>query len=204
MPTNNFYNRVRFQATTSGTGAFTAGSAIQGFRAPTVVPDGGPVSYTAEYIDGSGNIVAWETGHGVWHSGANNMTRDTPLEGSAATPVNFSSPPIVWLDALAQDIGQRQRSATASPIVISDTDDIICCDVTGAVSCALPAAATRAGRPLLFKDAAGKFGAGNLTITPNGTEKIDGLSSVVLGTNYQFIRLRPFSDGVHSGWLIES
>src|SRR5262252_4975741 len=100
----NFYNRVRFQSSTSGTGAFGAGAAITGFRAPSVAADGAPVSYTAELTDASGNITGWETGHGTWHSGAANVTRDTPLQGSAALPVNFATAPVVWFDLLAEDI----------------------------------------------------------------------------------------------------
>jgi hypothetical protein len=100
--TSAFYNRVRFAATSSGTGAFTAGAAMPGYRAPSVMPDGATVSYTAEASDGT-----WETGHGTWHA-AGNLSRDTPLEGSSATPVNFSLLPIVWVDALAQDFSYVQ------------------------------------------------------------------------------------------------
>jgi hypothetical protein len=96
-----------------------------------------------------------------------------------------------------------QRSVTASPIVIGAGDEIINCNITGAATCALPASATRSGKALSFKDVAGKFAAGNLTLTPNGAERIDGLATLALATNYQYLRLRPYNDGVNSGWAIE-
>jgi hypothetical protein len=209
MALSVFFNRVRFQATTTGTGAFGAGAAIAGFRAPTVMTDGTAVSYTAETTDlVTGGILQWETGHGVWHTAANNITRDAPLEGSAATPVSFTQTPIVWLDLLAQDLvaftTQVQRSVTTSPITVATSDDIINCNITsGSPTCTLPAAATRSGDPIKFKDVGGQFAAHPLTITPNGVERIDGLASLTLSTNYQYLCLRPFNDGVNSGWLIE-
>lgn len=97
-----------------------------------------------------------------------------------------------------------QRSVTASPITIAAGDAIINCNITGAGTCALPASSTRNGRLLVFKDVGGKFGANNLTITPAGAERIDGLANIVGRTNYGRIVLRPMNDGVNSGWSLET
>jgi hypothetical protein len=96
-----------------------------------------------------------------------------------------------------------QRRVTASPITVAASDKTITCNITsGTPTCALPAAATRTGLPLIFKDATGQFAAHPLTITPNGAETIDGLASLTLSTNYQYLMLVPYNDGAGSGWFI--
>lgn len=98
----------------------------------------------------------------------------------------------------------NQRQVTSSPITVAADDDVINCKITsGSPTCALPTSASRLGRSVVFKDIAGNFAAHNLTVTPNGAERIDGLTSVVLATNYQELRLRPANDGVNSGWAID-
>jgi hypothetical protein len=64
-------------------------------------------------------------------------------------------------------------------------------------------ASTRGGLAVIFKDVGGQFAAHSLTITPSGGDTIDGLSSIVLNVNYQYLRLRPRNDGVSTGWSIE-
>jgi hypothetical protein len=97
-----------------------------------------------------------------------------------------------------------QRRVTASPISIGTGDVIINCAISsGSPTCNLPSASSRAGLPLIFKDCAGQFGAHNLTITPTSGDTIDGLTSVVLSTNYQRIQLRPYNDGTTAGWSVE-
>jgi hypothetical protein len=92
---------------------------------------------------------------------------------------------------------------TASPIVVGSTDAILNINITtGSPTCALPAAATRSGVAVCFKDVGSQFGAHPLTITPNGTETIDGLASVTLSTNRQWIWLTPYNDTVNTGWEI--
>lgn len=107
-----YFNRIKFATTTSGTAAFTIGAATTGFRSPSgaSIPDGAAVSYTAQSAD----LTQWETGHGTYHAGAGTISRDTPLEGSGATPVVFTFAPLVWLDVLAQDIEALQISARVS------------------------------------------------------------------------------------------
>jgi Collagen triple helix repeat (20 copies) len=97
-----------------------------------------------------------------------------------------------------------QRSVTSSPVTVGATDDFLNLNIsTSLPSCTLPAAATRAGKPIVFKDIGGKFATNNFTITPAGAERIDGLASVTLSTNYGRLRLLPMNDGVNSGWTID-
>jgi hypothetical protein len=66
----------------------------------------------------------------------------------------------------------------------------------------LPPSSNRDGLPLTVKDVAGNAASFNYTITPAGTEKIDGLSSYVGTMNFQSITLIPGSSGwdvTHSG-----
>jgi hypothetical protein len=98
---------------------------------------------------------------------------------------------------------RNQRSVTATPIVIAGTDQILNCNIASAAACALPAAATRLGVPLTFKDL-GQAATHNITLTPFGSETIDGSNTpIVLNQNYQWVTLVPFNDGVNSGWMIQ-
>jgi hypothetical protein len=101
-------------------------------------------------------------------------------------------------------LAEGQRRVTTSPITVSATDAIINCNITtGTAACTLPDASTRAGQPIIFKDAGGQFGAHPLTITPFAGQTIDGLSNVVMTENYQRLRLRPYNDGTGTGWSVD-
>jgi hypothetical protein len=65
------YDRVSFTTGTTGTGTITVGAASIGFRTPAAaaVPDGTLVEYAIE--DGAD----WETGTGIYSSGAATLTR---------------------------------------------------------------------------------------------------------------------------------
>jgi hypothetical protein len=99
---------------------------------------------------------------------------------------------------------RTQRLATASPITVLTTDQIINVNIaTGTPACTLPAASTRAGNPLTFKDVGGNFAANPLTITPAAGDNIDGGGAITLSTNRQVITLVPANDGTTVGWSIE-
>ena len=108
----------------------------------------------------------------------------------------------VSLASLGIGGARTQRSVTATPIVIASTDQILNCNINVAAACALPAAATRNGVPLTFKDL-GQATAHNITLTPDGAETIDGATIYKLTANYQWVTLVPFNDGVNSGWMVQ-
>lgn len=97
-----------------------------------------------------------------------------------------------------------QRLVTTSPIAVQPTDNIINCNIaSGSPSVVLPLASSRAGLALAFKDVGGQFSAHPLTVTTSGGDLIDGLSSIVLSTNRQFVNFVPANDGTTTGWSIE-
>lgn len=94
-----------------------------------------------------------------------------------------------------------QRLAIASPIVVSNNDQIINFNINAPATCTLPSYATRSGAPLTFKDVGGHLsGTNTLTITPAGGETIDGQPNIVLNSPYQRLTLIPANDGTSTGW----
>lgn len=99
-----------------------------------------------------------------------------------------------------QQIVQQPRIiSSAGNITVATTDLIILIEVSVPVI-NLPASATKLNPVTIIGNATGIFSSNNSTVTPNGSEKIDGLSSnPVLTQDYQSITLLPLSTG---GWLV--
>ncbi len=89
----------------------------------------------------------------------------------------------------------RSKDDGDSPYSVVASDYIIGVDTSGgAVEIDLQAAATAGtGRMLIIKDVGGAAGTNNITIDPNGSEKIDGQSTVVIAANSGSVML--FCDG---------
>lgn len=79
-----FKDRVKVTSTTAGTGTFTLGSALTGFQAFSVIGDGNTTYYTI--TDDSGN---WETGIGTYTASGTTLSRDTVLESSTGSKIDF-------------------------------------------------------------------------------------------------------------------
>ncbi len=181
---------------------------------------GGNITINAVLINGSGTFNNWTiavageqgpqgpagaAGAGTGDMLAANNLSDLTNKPQARTNLGLAT--VASTGAYADLSGSprppTQRSVTTSPITVTSTDDVINCNITsGTASCNLPSASTRAGRPIIIKDVGGQFSAHALTINCAGAEKMDGLASVSLNTNYQFLRLYPMNDGVNSGWAI--
>lgn len=98
-----FADRVMQPSTTTGTGSITLAGTVAGYQQfSDALTNGNEIDYVIFAVDGSGVPTGqWETGRGVWSAGV--LTRTTPVDGSAATPVNFGAgTKYVALTALAQ------------------------------------------------------------------------------------------------------
>ena|ERR1039458_9147116 len=84
----------------------------------------------------------------------------------------------------------------ASPYAATSADTSIYVDTTaGAVTILLQPTAIRGNLPLIVKDYTGHANANNITLTPNGAEKIDGLASYVLIGDFVGANLGPTTAG---------
>ena len=181
----------------------------------------GDLTINSALVNGSGSFNNWTVGL----AGEKGQKGDTGAAGSgagdmlAANNLSDVADPLQSCNNLGiaavgrtgnyNDLSNRpgaQRSVTAAgAIAIAAGDEIINMNVsTGTPTAALPASATRNGKPLVFKDAGGQWGAHNFTATPSGAERIDGMANIVGRTNYGRIVLRPYNDGVNNGWSLEA
>ncbi len=107
------------------------------------------------------------------------------------------------LFGLVVPVQRAVRNAQQS--LIQPSDLILNLNLPGPATLQLPRSATRAGKPLIFVDAAFSFATNPVTLQPFGTETIVNSStptSLVMNTNGQGVCLSPFSDGVNNGWFI--
>lgn len=81
-------DRVLETCTSPGTGAVTLLGAATGYQTFSAGIGNGNTCYYCIADQGGAN---WEVGIGTYSSSGNTLTRTTPISGSAATPVNFSS-----------------------------------------------------------------------------------------------------------------
>ena len=111
----------------------------------------------------------------------NNVT----IGASTAAPVTMTAGAVKY----------RSKANSDSPYSVVASDYIIGVNTTGgAVEIDLQAASSAgAGRMLIIKDIGGAAGTNNITIDPNGSEKIDGQSTLVIAANSGSVML--FCDG---------
>lgn len=114
------------------------------------------------------------------------------IDGSATPYETFFS--IVQIPA--PSVGASTRTVTANFSSGSVSETVLCRQV-GAITGTLAAAVT--GTQITIKDAIGNGAADHITLNANGTDTIDGSSSITINTNYQSVTLVG-STGV--GWSI--
>lgn len=88
-------------------------------------------------------------------------------------------------------IGIRYRTVfVAGAYTVLATDELLLVDTTAARAITLPDALTLSiGHVLTVKDSTGTANTFNITITPSGTQTIDGAASKVINTAYGVLRL---------------
>lgn len=153
--------------------------------------------------------IAVSKSSGIWSVGFsfNGINQTVPLQANWATDLV-----LVW-DSVAKTFITVSMATLASPPapaptydtaagtynVTSETVLLINKAVPAASNIQLPTAASRLGVPIIIKDYAGNAAANVATILPNGAEKIDGLASLPINSNYGGFKLIPIATG---GWYI--
>lgn len=104
MAVSSLFNRVMFNAASTGLADFIVGPSVPGYSTPAQrgIPDGTIVSYTAQSLD----LSQWETGQGTYTAATQKISRTTIRESSSGNvKISFGNQPIVWVDVHAQDLG---------------------------------------------------------------------------------------------------
>lgn len=102
----DFLSRCIFTPTAGGLGDFVVSAAVHGYQTPAGANavDGLTYAYAAELRDSSGNITAWEVGHGVYATLSATLARTTVrFSSNSNSKVDFAAPPNVMITALDND-----------------------------------------------------------------------------------------------------
>lgn len=108
----------------------------------------------------------------------------------------------VGLNAESDSIARVPRVVTVSGTAAagaSDTFIVINKTVGEASPVTVCASADFLGDDLTIKDGKGDAATNNITLSFDGAETCDGMSTVVISTNYGMVRIKPNPDG---GWLL--
>ena len=179
--------------------------AVANIRVNTQVP------FPASVV-GSGPITVAKSSGGTWTIAANGRLINTQNPGAVTTDyvLVWDDVAQAWLKVSLANLAasftqaKTQRSVTSSPINVLSTDQILNVNIaSGIPSCTLPAASTRGGLALTFKDVGAHFSAHPLNISLTGGDTIEGATGITLNQNRQAITFVPFADGVNNGWAIE-
>lgn len=110
-------NRVKFNTTTTGTGAITVGSAVSGFRTPAGagIADGEVFPYSIE--DGS----AWEVGYATYTASGATFTRTVLESSNSDAAINLSGSAVVMLSPLDEQFLQKSAEMLISSETLSGT-----------------------------------------------------------------------------------
>lgn len=98
-------------------------------------------------------------------------------------------------------LGQQLYGTTSvivSPYVPVAADAFLLVNKNTAVAINLPTATSRNGYPLAIKDISGAAQTNNITINRNGSDTIEGLTSIVIDVAYGGYTLYP----VTGGWVL--
>ena len=136
-----FYDLVKVNTATTGTGTLTLGSAVSGFLSfsTAAVVDGSTVSYGI--LDGADS----ETGHGVYTASGPTLTRVVSTSTNANAAISLSGAAVVFLTLVGSDIGpggtanallQQDANGYAAGMKLLHTADVInpLGNVTGATT----------------------------------------------------------------------
>jgi hypothetical protein len=131
----------------------------------------------------------------------------TPASGATTAAPGDVIRSATW-NAIFEDIsdalsllGEQLYNTTtvsASPYVPLATDAFLLVNVAGAVAINLPSAASRNGFPLAIKDISGNAHTNTITINRDGTDTIEGATSITITSDWGGWHLYP----VTGGWIL--
>jgi hypothetical protein len=131
----------------------------------------------------------------------------TPATGATTAAPGVLIQSAVWnsiftdLSSALTLLGQQlygTTSVTGATYVPASNDALLLVNRAGTVAINLPSASSRAGYPLTIKDISGAAQANNITINRNGSDTIEGLTSLIINAAWGAYRLIPVS----GGWII--
>lgn len=175
---NKLYNRAKMTTATTGTGTLTLGSAVTGFLsfADAGATDGDVISYVI--ADGA----SWEVGYGTYTSSGTTLSRTVRKSSNSNSAISLSGSATVAITPHAEDlVGIVSRSARTSNTILGAADQGKLIDITsGTFSQTFTAAATLGDGWFVYVK---NSGTGEITLDPNSSEQIDGLTSFILYPN---------------------
>ena len=185
-------DRVKETTVTTGTGAVVLGGASTGYQSFSVIGDGNTTYYTI--TDGT----SWEVGVGTYTAATLSLSRDTVLGSSNNNnPVDFlAGIKDVFVTYPAGKAATTDTTiniankTSAYTVVAGDIGKVINC-TTGTFSVSLTSAATLGSG---FYCYVWNTGTGAITVDPDGSETLEGRTTIVLraGEGFQII-----SDGTN-------
>ncbi len=192
-------NGVRVVLINATPSLLTAGPAILGFNG--MVSAGAEDGYTYQWVleanfNSLGVATVREGGSGVYSSVGGTLARNTiwsTLPGNAQIAITGTTHVIVT--PMASQLLANTVTTTAAMYNVTSEEELLV-NVPGAATVNLPPCANRQ-TALVTKDTSGNASINNITLTPFGSEKIDGSSAAVINTNWGFLKIAPFASG---GW----
>jgi hypothetical protein len=180
---------------------YTGSGTINGFAdVGTIVGPQGSQGFTGS--TGAASLITGPTG-ASGNNGSTGVTGPTGITGAAslitgptgAIGTTGSTGPMVTGPTGPIGYPTSRTAVTTVSYTALISDQYIGVNYAGAVAIAL--ATGISNQTLIIKDESGSATTNNITITPNGSQKIDNQSSVVIGINYASITL-----WFNGGWWI--
>lgn len=94
-----FVDLVKIIATSTGTGPFSLGAPVQGFRGVDALIDGAAYSYSVQ------QVASYEFGRGIYNATARTLSRGVIGSSAGNTAVAFAANASVTFTLLAEDVG---------------------------------------------------------------------------------------------------
>lgn len=143
-------------------------------------------------------LALFTDGTDLWYKDGNGNYIQFTKNGSLANTVLGTT--LVNVLIASMNMGQTAVNHAASPYTLLTTDYMLVCDPTaGTITINLLASSVAGKKRIEVADLTGQAATHNITVTANGADTINGLSSIVLNNAYESIVLT--SDG-NGHWMV--